>query len=554
MMLLLKVLLVIVLLAVTNVNCLHEIAVTKSTVVSNSDYPSFSTKPDNWALRNSKVGGAVLVECNIKFKGSNPNCATASLEISDGVRTDEICTNRTNYRMHSKFTSISIDLRINGGALQFNCNSTPMDYGRPDKDDYNNSEDIQSKPTKTLPTVNEDIVVTKDSINRIINGNFTSNMNYKYTFRSAKDEHIKLRCEMRVHVTPPTKPSCNGFKFFLQVGGKKRWICGEKNAIAHLGQSDKLDVIITSGPNKVVGDIECEVKAINQIKYSNYKQIASEEVDSSEHGLKQITGTKETTCACGWANKSPARVIFGKDTGKHEFPWSVSLQYKSSKFHFCGGSIITPYHVITASHCIGSKKAEHILVVMGTYNRTDNRISSEVKAIFEHDYSRKTHINDIAILELSKKVEYTQFVGPVCLPKRDPQIVRQYITAMGWGRLHKTEQGIKDQNIMKKTKLRVVDIASCSIDWNYHWDVESPKVICTWSNHTDICIGDSGGPVVWLDPETNRYTLVGLPALCDSCTLRMPSAHTAVHVFYDWIQDIIKKSSQPEASTCSKKD
>ncbi|KAK9510826.1 hypothetical protein O3M35_005527 [Rhynocoris fuscipes] len=548
-----KVLLTVVLFAVTNVNCLHQIAVNKTVTISNIDHPSYSTKPDKWVLGNLKLGGAVLIQCNIRFRGNNLNCSKASLTFYDGVRTDEICTNQTKYSMHSKLNSIAIDLRINGGAVLFKCNGTAKDYGRPDENNFNKT-DIQTKPAKMLQHVSGDIMVTRDSINKVISGNLTSNMNYRYRFRCAKNQNIDLRCAMRVQVTPAPQQRCNGYRFYVNSGVKNRWQCQTDLSFVFIAQSDKLDVVITSGPNQVIGDIECNVRAINEIKHSNYKKIASEEVDSSEHGSKQKPGPKKTNCECGWANKNTRRVIFGKDTGKHEFPWSVSLQHKSTKFHFCGGSIITPYHVITAAHCIGTKTPPYILVVMGTNDRTDNRISSDVKAIYQHRYNTKTHVNDIAILELAKKIEYTEFVGPVCLPKRDPQIVRQYITAMGWGRLHPTEYATRDQKIMKKTKLRVIDIQSCTIDWNFHWETDPAKVICTWSSHTDICVGDSGGPVVWLDPETNRYTLVGLPALCDGCVLRLPSAHTAVHFFYDWIQDVIKKSSQPEASTCSKND
>ncbi len=48
------------------------------------------------------------------------------------------------------------------------------------------------------------------------------------------------------------------------------------------------------------------------------------------------------------------RVVGGIKAEKHEFPWIVSIQKRDNYAnyrHFCGGSIINDYFVITAAHC-----------------------------------------------------------------------------------------------------------------------------------------------------------------------------------------------------------
>ncbi|CAA9995318.1 unnamed protein product [Nesidiocoris tenuis] len=48
--------------------------------------------------------------------------------------------------------------------------------------------------------------------------------------------------------------------------------------------------------------------------------------------------------------------------------------------------------------------------------------------------------------------------------------------------------------------------------------------------------GDSGGPVIWLDPSTNRYTVVGIVSFGRGCAqIGAPGVNTAVSPYRNWI-------------------
>ena len=63
-------------------------------------------------------------------------------------------------------------------------------------------------------------------------------------------------------------------------------------------------------------------------------------------------------CQCGIANskknedvQQDAYIINGQETKRNEFPWQVALVKAGFHNPFCGGSIISDRHILTAAHC-----------------------------------------------------------------------------------------------------------------------------------------------------------------------------------------------------------
>merc|ERR1711911_163703 len=52
---------------------------------------------------------------------------------------------------------------------------------------------------------------------------------------------------------------------------------------------------------------------------------------------------------------SGSRIINGVDAGHGEFPWQISLRFRSYG-HICGGTLLNNQYVLCAAHCFGQSK------------------------------------------------------------------------------------------------------------------------------------------------------------------------------------------------------
>ena len=103
----------------------------------------------------------------------------------------------------------------------------------------------------------------------------------------------------------------------------------------------------------------------------------------------------------------------------HEFPWVVGVR---TEFGKCGGSIITKNLVMTAAHCLFNSKKElvqEISILMGHSDVSSALIKKQtVESILIHpEHGNKKYYNDVALLRLSKDLEFDNSVQPIGLPK-----------------------------------------------------------------------------------------------------------------------------------------
>ena len=278
----------------------------------------------------------------------------------------------------------------------------------------------------------------------------------------------------------------------------------------------------------------------------------------------------------------------------------------------CGGTIISKNMILTAAHCVadgwseftrGREYSKKIATFVKVVER--HGITVKVKSKIIHpNYVRYRHHdrhiglvlnNDIALLELSEDLNFTDKIQPVALPDEDfdettyTDKERSKFMVAGWGKgfdipndfydrqiwtLHKSKipkekylkncfkDSIKCESIFvpngHQLKVTEVDYIKLGNDSHNYKKQKMPFLIRAMSINPYIpgtCHGDSGGPLMKLDVTSGKYEVVGIVSQSDEkggmgpkgCLGPMPDIYTRVSAFVPWIKESMAKASNPES-------
>uniref|UniRef100_A0AB38ZEJ1 Venom S1 protease with CUB domain 3 n=1 Tax=Oncocephalus sp. TaxID=2944721 RepID=A0AB38ZEJ1_9HEMI len=517
--------------------------------IQNLDYPHTSPDPKTsliWKLV-SPPGTLIKIECPDVRISPSKNCENGFMRISyEGSESEPYCGSISGLKAESTDNVMTLHFELVWAAGVFQCKVQTEEVHKTIVNEQLN-KDGETIHLKVGEVLYHQIQMKQlQSINKKYNWKFSTEPGYK----------IGIRCPYLWFANRYTPlPACDeGFALF-DLGNRKVEICNGSNDLTLVSSGERMEVTVETNP-KTYGGIHCVVLATTGPHFEEYKNQAElPDEDSNEYGYLKKTGPKRTTCECGWANKPPSRIIHGDYVSPHEFPFMAGLLKSADALDtFCGGTIVTKRHVISAAHCTLKTVATHVLVGMDHVSKREGGKIYPVLETINHDHKNGyASSKDISILIMAEEIEFSISVGPACMPTKDPNIINQPVVAMGWGAISVDEIG-RDHYQLKKAKLRVISMESCNPVWDGRWPVYPQTHICTWHKNKDVCFGDSGGPVVWLDPETNRYTLVGIPSVCDGCKLQKPALHTALHHYYPWIKLVISSNRHGEHEMCTKID
>ncbi|KAL1115628.1 hypothetical protein AAG570_005918 [Ranatra chinensis] len=221
----------------------------------------------------------------------------------------------------------------------------------------------------------------------------------------------------------------------------------------------------------------------------------------------------------------------------------VALVISTSNALFCGGSLISDVHVLTAAHCLYGLRPYEVDVVFSESNHvdTDEGMSDRravIRIATHRNYNRpRKWNNDIAILTLDFPAPVGTSAVPVCLPKPGLSFEGDHGYIAGWGRTSEDGSSSMDLQI---ARVPILGREQCSKLAGYANITDD--MMCAGHLHggVDACQGDSGGPLLIAD-ESGRTVIAGIVSWGIGCARPYkPGVYTRVNNFISWIANNTK--------------
>uniref|UniRef100_A0A8C3XP74 Enteropeptidase n=2 Tax=Chelydra serpentina TaxID=8475 RepID=A0A8C3XP74_CHESE len=236
-----------------------------------------------------------------------------------------------------------------------------------------------------------------------------------------------------------------------------------------------------------------------------------------------------------------AKIVGGSDAKEGAWPWVVSLFFNERPT--CGASLISDEWLVSAAHCVYGRNLipsqwKAVLGLHTTLNLTyPQTVIQEIdQIVINPHYNKRTKNSDIAMMHLQFKVNYTDYIQPICLPEASQQFLPGINCSIaGWGRT--TYQG-STANILQEAEVSLITNEKCQ-QWMPEYNI-TENMMCAGYDEggVDSCQGDSGGSL--MSQDNNRWLLAGVISFGYRCALpQRPGVYVRVTQFVDWIKQFI---------------
>jgi secreted trypsin-like serine protease len=233
-----------------------------------------------------------------------------------------------------------------------------------------------------------------------------------------------------------------------------------------------------------------------------------------------------------------ARIINGKEVNPPgKYGWMVGIVGvrvnflgAETEYFWCGGTLVSPEFVMSASHCyfddagvLSDVGFDFFRVKIGAHDIDEPALEVSVSEILGHpEYVGSTFENDVALLRLSSTVDPELYPPSKLSWDSDDYLEGTNAFVVGWG----TNENNKLHTYLHQATVPIVSQATCTAPGSYPGPPETSSTIgnsmvCAGlaQGGVDACQGDSGGPLVAVDGLTGELRQVGIVSWGEGCAL-----------------------------------
>ncbi|XP_055528961.1 polyserase-2-like [Wyeomyia smithii] len=268
--------------------------------------------------------------------------------------------------------------------------------------------------------------------------------------------------------------------------------------------------------------------------------------------LATVSCSRNNLLECGIPKNDAVELILnGQETAPGDWPWHAAIYHRKGRSidYACGGTILNPQFILTAAHCVISSANSYQLAPNRVFTRvgihdldvvnTKFAQQHEVAKIYKFEnFTRLVH--DIALIELSTLIQFTNYVLPACI-NLEKNITGEIGTVVGWGLTEDDETS----PILKKADIPAIDPVTClkSDRVLFGQSLDDGLFCAGYTNGTSVCNGDSGGGLVF--KRANTWFLGGIVSFSqirsdgsNLCHTKGYAAFVKVQHYLPWISQI----------------
>ncbi|XP_058919857.1 enteropeptidase isoform X2 [Kogia breviceps] len=241
------------------------------------------------------------------------------------------------------------------------------------------------------------------------------------------------------------------------------------------------------------------------------------------------------------AQEVSPRIVGGNNSQEGAWPWIVAVYYNNQLL--CGASLVSRDWLVSAAHCVYGRNLEPskwkaVLGLHMTSSLTSPQIETRLidQIVINPHYNKRRKDSDIAMMHLESKVNYTDYIQPICLPEENQVFPPGRICSIaGWGTL--VYQG-PPADTLQEADVPLLSNEKCQQEMPEYNITENMVCAGYEEGGVDSCQGDSGGPLVC--QENNRWFLAGVTSFGYQCALpNRPGVYSWVPRFTEWIQSFL---------------